>query len=112
MDVSRIKALLQEQAGVISRRQVMACAGDDAFIERMLRRKEWARAHRGIFVNHTGPLTQRQREWAAVLYYHPAALTEQTALEIAGVRLVGPGDGLVHVALHEDRRVHDIEGVR
>jgi len=38
------------------------------------------RVHRGVFVNHTGPLLRLQREWAAVLVHWPAALTGESAL--------------------------------
>ena len=43
-----IEGLLAEQAGFVSRRQVVACDGDDALIERRLRRREWRRVHLGV----------------------------------------------------------------
>jgi hypothetical protein len=43
-----LRALVHEQAGVVSRAQVLGLGLDDTMIEGMLRRREWARAHRGV----------------------------------------------------------------
>jgi hypothetical protein len=122
-DVSaqRIEQLLQEQDGVVSRRQVLACGLDDSFIERRLRRKDWARIHRGVYVDHTGEPTWRQRAWAAVLFYSPAALAHESALQLAGLRAPGARETVrdavsdprrpVHVAVDQSRRVRRIPGV-
>lgn len=39
----------------------------------------------GVFINHTGPLTELQREWAAVLLHRRAALAGRTVLRRAGI---------------------------
>ena len=70
---------LAPQDGVVSRRQVLERGGSDADIERMIRRRVLARVFEGVYVEHTGPLTWRQRAWAAVLYHHPAALAGASA---------------------------------
>jgi hypothetical protein len=106
-----ITLLMQEQAGVISRRQVLSCGGDDNLIERRLRRREWARVHPGVFVDHTGPLTWIQRAWAAVLYYWPAALSHQSALELAQGDPAQPQSGTVHVAIDARRRQRRRPGI-
>ena len=36
--------------------------------------------HPGVYVNHTGRPSRHQREWAAVLFFWPAALTRESAL--------------------------------
>ena len=70
----------------MSRRQILDLGGDDDLIERMIRRREWVRVHRGVYANHTGPLSWQQRAWAAVLLLTPAALTGVSALRAHGVR--------------------------
>jgi hypothetical protein len=126
MDV--LKALLEHQHGVVSRRQVLAAGQDDDFIRQRLRRNDWARVHTGVFVDHTGELSWSQRAWAAVLFYWPAALCAESALIGFRVRSSEParrggghltaiplGDhhapGLVHVAVDQTRRVRHVEGI-
>lgn len=86
MDQTEIAHVLFAQDGVISRRQVLDRGGDDNDIERLLRRRVWARVHPGVYVEHTGPLTLTQREWAAILFAAPAALSGWSALNRHGVR--------------------------
>lgn len=80
---------------------------DDNFIEVMLRRNEWRRVHRGVYVNHTGDLAWLQRAWAAVLFYAPAALCNESALALtkrrrAGLDVVGGSHAVLHVAASAD----------
>ena len=51
-----------------------------------LRRRELARIHPGIYVDHTGPATWSQRAWAATLFHWPAALAGPSALRAHGLR--------------------------
>jgi hypothetical protein len=46
----------------------------------MLRRRELAVVHPGVYVNHTGRLSRAESEWAAVLACWPAALADESAL--------------------------------
>lgn len=78
--MNEIEDLLDRQDGVISRRQVLAAGRDRTYVARMVRRREWTQAHPGVYVNHTGPLTWRQRAWAAVLACWPAALDGWSAI--------------------------------
>ncbi|MBM7366092.1 hypothetical protein [Gordonia hydrophobica] len=60
----------------------------------------------GVYVSHTGALTQRQREWAAVLYAWPAALSHGSAIRVVSSavrseRSAGP----IHVVVDAHRRV-------
>ena len=50
----------------------------------MIRRRELARVHTGVYVDHTGPLTWSSRAWAAVLFHWPAALAGLSAVNLAG----------------------------
>lgn len=105
-----IGAVLREQGGVVARRQVLAAGGDDNTVERMLRRREWATLHPGVYVDHTGAPTPEQLRMAAVLFAWPAALTEDSALLAHGVRnLAEPA--AVHVAIAPDRRTRDRPGI-
>lgn len=113
-----IKRLLQAQDGVVARRQVLASGATDNDIERLLRRREWAVVHPGVYVTHTGPLPWRQRAWAALLAVEPAALAGPSALRVHGMRHVSGVDGLrapedahIHVAVDRDRHVKAPAGV-
>lgn len=71
--VETLAELLDRQAGIMSRRQVLVLPGEnDATIRRRLHRREWDQVHAGVYVDHTGPLTWLQRAWAAVLFAWPA----------------------------------------
>ncbi|GAA3671897.1 hypothetical protein GCM10022237_34460 [Nocardioides ginsengisoli] len=72
--MNEIADLIDRQAGVIARRQVLACGQSPVEVARMLRRHVWVQVHPGVYVGHTGPLTWQQRAWAAVLACWPAAL--------------------------------------
>jgi hypothetical protein len=101
------------QHGVISRRQVLAAGGTDDDIERLVRRRVWARIHAGVYLDHTGQPTRRQRHWAAVLFHWPAALSGPSALEAHGVRRHRPvaADEPIHVAVDGRRSVARTAGV-
>ena len=105
-----IADLLVHQCGVISRRQTLATGADDVLIARKVRRREWARVHPGVYVDHTGPLTWEQRAWAAVLYAHPAALAGRSALQAHRVR--GHQSAEIHLAISHERKVRLRPGVR
>jgi hypothetical protein len=111
----RIDGLLLEQDGIIARWQVLAAGHDDNWIENRLRRREWARVHRGVYVAHTGPVTWRQQAWAALLFYWPAALCGRSAVHLtssgasSGDRPVGPLP--VEVAVDGARHVRRIPGI-
>ena len=106
-----ISDVLARQSGVISRAQVLAAGGDDRLVARKIRRREWARVHPGVYVDHTGPLTWHQRAWAAVLYAAPAALGGRSALRAHGLR--GPdGEDDIHVVVPAGRQVRRQAGIR
>lgn len=63
----RLDDILIRQDGVVARRQAVAVGLTEHEIRRRLRRREWAKVHPGVYVDHTGPLTWQQRAWAAVL---------------------------------------------
>jgi hypothetical protein len=104
---------MRAQDGVISRRQLRRLAVTDNDIERKLRRREWARITEGVYVEHTGPLTPAQREWAAVLLYWPAALAGASALASHRVRGFDPAEGApVHICVDRSRSIRRRAGIR
>lgn len=104
-----LEETLAHQDGVISRAQVLACGGDDLLIARKLRRREWAAIYSGVYVAHTGPLTWRQRAWAAVLGQAPAALVGRSALHAHGWQQ--PEAGPIEIAVPWTRRIQRRPGI-
>lgn len=108
MDDAAIERLLKDQDGVLSRRQVLDAGGNDVDIERMIRRREWARIHDGVYVDHTGPPSWGQRAWAAVLLHAPAALAGGSALIAHGLAAETSGSGdPIELVVDRSRRVDD-----
>jgi hypothetical protein len=111
MELRRFRKLLSAQSGVVSRRQLLEGGATDNDIRRWVRRRELARVHTGVFVDHTGPLTWSNRAWAAVLFHWPAALAHDSVINRAG--------DIIHVAIDESRtatrlpkvRVHRLAGM-
>lgn len=102
--LGRLEATSWMYDGVVSRRQVLAAGGTDFDIARLLRRRELTSVHRGVYVNHTGGLTQAQRHWAAVLAFWPAALAHASALP-------DPPSTVVHVAVGPARNLRPLPRV-
>lgn len=82
----RTRRLLRRQDGTISRTQLREHELAAHDIERMLRRRELAQLLPGAFVDHTGKPTWRQRAWAGIHHFGPAALAGRSALRSA----IGP----------------------
>jgi hypothetical protein len=111
--VSALEALLVDQAGVISRRQVIGLGLTSTDINRNLRRRHWALVPPGVYVDHTGPLTWHQRARAGVLFSWPAALSHDSAVRAGD----GPGcrardESTIHVAVDRHRSLVAPPGVR
>lgn len=102
-DGVRLERALRDQHGVIARGQAAECGVDDQDIRKRVRRREWVAVHPGVYVNHTGPLTWRQRAWAAVLDVRPAALSHTSAM--LARKPVPHDDGPIHVAVARGRSV-------
>jgi hypothetical protein len=103
MDHVGLRETLALQCGVVSRAQAKALGLTPNDVRRLLRRREWAVVHPGVYVDHTGPPTWEQRAWAAVLALAPAALSHASAL--------GPHAGPIHVAVDRSRDVVAPPGV-
>lgn len=99
--LGHVQRLLWAQDGVVSRRQVLAAGGTDNDIARLPRRRDLMPVSRGVYVNHSGRLTQVQRHWAAVLALWPAALAHASALP-------DPPTTVVHVAIGPGRHLRPL----
>ncbi|MCF8608215.1 hypothetical protein L5I01_33175 [Gordonia sp. HY442] len=106
---ARLKQLLHDQSDVVSRRQVLECGLDSAFVRRRLRRREWVAVYDGVYVTHTGPMTWTQRAWCAILYAAPSALSHESAL----FSHTGDGDGRgpIHIAVKAHRSLRGRPGL-
>ncbi|WP_326544784.1 type IV toxin-antitoxin system AbiEi family antitoxin domain-containing protein [Mycolicibacterium sp. ND9-15] len=102
--LGRIDDLTWSQEGVVSRRQVLVAGGTDRDIARLVRRRELTPVCRGVYVNHSGRLTQAQRHWVAVLAFWPAALAHASALP-------DPPTTVVHVAVDTARNLRPLPRV-
>lgn len=105
MEPPEIAAVMRQQDGVISRAQVLDLGGDDLLIRRQVRRRRWSRMLPGVYVDHTGIPTWRQRAWTAVLIHAPSALAGRSACIASG--LEPEDDGPIHTVVTEGRRVDD-----
>jgi hypothetical protein len=104
--------LIRDQDGLISRRQAIAAGLVPHDIARLVRRRDWAAVHDGVFVNHTGEPTWVQRAWAAVLFAWPAALSHESALRAEeGPGKKGRDDQVIHVAVARERKVRPPDGI-
>ena len=108
-----IDDFLADQSGVVSRAQLLAAGETAPTIRRMIRRRDLAIVHPGIYVNHTGDPTWLDRAWAGVLHAWPAALSGQSALRAhEGPGRTGRGLTTIEVAIDQARTVIAPTGVR
>jgi hypothetical protein len=96
--------LLFRQSGVIARRQALRFLSPSA-VRHRLASGRWRLAERGVYVTHSGPVTEQQRLVVASLAVgsgRPAVLAGTTALALDGMR--GHRSRAVHVLLPWQRR--------
>jgi hypothetical protein len=111
-----LMALAEEQAGIVSRRQVLAAGLTDCWLQHRVAAGRWSRVHPGVYATFTGGLDWPARCWAALLWCGPgAALAGPTAVQwwVAGPssRGRGAGDDDIVVAVDERCRVTSTDGV-
>jgi hypothetical protein len=104
-DAPGLRELAARQDGVVSRRQLRELHARDHDIVRLLRRRELVRVVDGVYVDHTGDLTWKQRAWVALLSAWPAALSHESALP-------KPPSRPIHVAVALGRKPTALPGVR
>jgi Transcriptional regulator, AbiEi antitoxin len=104
--------LLERQAGVVTRQQVLAHGVSVVELARRVRRGELVRVHRGVYVRHNGPLSWLERAWAAVLWAEPAGLWGPSALRAFHQRELNARDEEpIHLLVDRDRRLVAPPGV-
>jgi very-short-patch-repair endonuclease len=98
-----LRSVLEDQAGVVTRRQAESAGVLPHELRRLLRRRELIALHVGVYLDHTGRPSFLQRAWAASLLHAPAALAGVSALRA----VEGPGSQRpevpIHVAVDRDR---------
>ncbi|MBI4939331.1 MAG: type IV toxin-antitoxin system AbiEi family antitoxin domain-containing protein [Actinobacteria bacterium] len=103
--------LAAEQAGVVSRSQLLALGLTGSAVAARLATARWVRLLPGVYATFTGPVPPIARVWAAVLYAGPpAAVGGVAALWLWGVVPALPE--VVTVCVPATRRVRDQPGVR
>ncbi len=105
----RIDQLTHDQAGVLSRAQVLAAGRTVGWIRAQLAARRWRRVHSGVYATFTGPLPRAAQLWAAVLACGPGAvLCRSTALEADGA---GERSSAIEVRVPSLRRVRPPAGI-
>lgn len=108
---AQLSAVIRTQDGVVARSQAFACGLDTAYVRQRLRRRDWVAVYPGVYATHTGPLTRRQREWAAVLALTPAALSHESAIVAAGGTGLGFDDKPLQVVVDASRNLVRAPGI-
>lgn len=93
----------RRQDGVVSWAQLRDGGWSAVRVEKAVRRRELVHVHPRVYVDHTGPLTWRQRAWAAVLWAEPAALCDVSMTERSPL-----SDAPIHVAVDHRRRLRAV----
>jgi hypothetical protein len=106
----RLDGLAELQDAVVTRSQLRQHGYDDDAVRARAMAGRWRAIGRKVVVLHNGPLTTRQRWWAAVLLHHQAALAGITAATAQG--LSGFDDDTVHVLVGHGVRAHPVAGFR
>jgi hypothetical protein len=118
-----LRQLLNDQAGVATRQQVIGTGMTRHALYARLESKRWQQLHRGVYASFSGPLGRDCLLWAAVLGAGPrAVLSHQTAAEMSGLarstangstgRGYGDSTRLIHVTVPHDHRPVTLNGVR
>jgi hypothetical protein len=106
-----VRRIAVEQAGVVSRLQVLRAGVSRHTITSKVRHGLWQQLHPGVYGTFTGAITWEARLWAAVLYAGPGALlSHETAAELLG--LADRRYPLIQVTIPASRRVRPQSGVR
>jgi hypothetical protein len=105
-----LRRIIAEQAGVVSRRQVLSAGVSRSTIASKVKHGLWQQLHPGVYGAFTGAVTWEVRLWAAVLYAGPGALlSHETAAEVLG--LTDRRSPAIQVTIPASRRVRPPQGV-
>jgi hypothetical protein len=99
-----LRRVIADQAGVVSRGQVLRSGVSRNTIISKLNHGLWQPLHPGVYGAFTGAISWDVRLWAAVLYAGPGALlSHETAAEVLG--LTGRRCPVIQVTIPASRRV-------
>lgn len=105
-----LQRIAAEQAGVISRQQVLRAGVPRSTIISKIKHGLWQQLHPGVYGAFTGEISREARLWAAVLCAGPGALlSHETAAEILG--LTDRRCPVIQVTVPASRRVRPPQGV-
>jgi len=106
-DREALAALLGKQHGIVSREQALGCGMSRPVVRYRCREAgPWRMLLPGVYLSHTGPATDEQRDMAALLYAGPrSALTGPAALRRHGAR--APRTDAVDVLVPQATRRQD-----
>lgn len=103
--------LAADQAGVVTRAQLLELGLTRGAIDARVTGQRWARLHPGVFITFTGPVPDTARTWAALLAAgDDAALGGRTALWLWGV--IDAPEAVVTVCIPATRRAVTPSGTR
>jgi hypothetical protein len=106
----RLRAQAFNQAGVVTRAQVIDSGMSPKALEWRLKTGTWLAIYPGVYVTFTGSANRAARLWAAVLYAGEGAhLSHETAAEIN--KLTDGQSRAIHVTIPAHRRIAPPEGV-
>lgn len=108
--VDGLRGILSLQSGVVSRSQLVEGGLAPHDIRRLLRRRELVQMFPGVYLDHTGEPTWKQRAWGAVLAVGPAALSHGSALPPSRSRR--DARDVLDVAVDSERSLAAPPGVR
>ena len=84
-----VRILGEQQAGILSRRQLYALGITRGFVRAQVRARRWRRVGSQCLAMHTGPLPMLARWWAAVFEAGPRAMLDGvSALQASGLEHV------------------------
>lgn len=107
---SALRQVIAEQAGAVSRRQLLCAGASRNTITSKVRHGLWRQVYRGVYYTGTGDISWEARRWAALLYAGAGALlSHETAAEILG--LTDRRSLVIQVTVPASRRVRAPQGV-
>jgi hypothetical protein len=105
-----LRRVVAEQAGVVSRQQLLRAGISRTTITSRVNRGIWQRLQPGVYGTFTGTVPWEARLWAALLYAGPGALlSHDTAAEVLG--LTERRSPVVRLTVPAHRRVRPREGL-
>lgn len=106
-----LRGVIAEQAGIVSRRQVLRAGLARSTIDSKVQHGLWRQVHPGVYATFTGDVDWEARLWGAALYAGPGALlSHETAAEI--LRLTDRRFPVIQVTVPASRRVRPPQGVQ